>query len=267
MIAGVENVVAPSGYRERNSTAERALTILDMFSDTQLALSAADIAAELGTSRSTAYRYVQSLVTSGFLEESAPAGFRLGMRILELARLARKGYGLASAALPVMKELSDRFNQTVLLTRRVGTSIICVERSEPDNQHVRLSYERGSQLPINAGASALVLLAWLPEPEAYALLSSQPLNRFTANTLVEPSAIVDRLHQIRSDGFAMTVEEVDPDVIGIAAPVFDGDGNVAVGLSIVAMQNRLPSNERKGAVEAVRQASHELSRILDTVAS
>jgi DNA-binding IclR family transcriptional regulator len=256
-----------SGYRERNSTAERALTILEMFSDTQLTLSAADIAAELGTSRSTAYRYVQSLVTSGFLEEAAPAGFRLGIRVLELARLARKGYGIAGAALPVMRELAQRFNQTVLLTRRVGTSIVCLERCEPDNQHVRLSYERGSQLPINAGASALVLLAWLPDSEVRELLGSRPLDRFTPNTLVDPNELIDRLHKIRDDGFAMTLEEVDTEVIGIAAPVFDAAGNVVVGLSLVAIQSRFPASERDVVVLAVRNSSAQLGRIFETISS
>lgn len=93
---------AASQYRERNSTADRALDILGLFCDTRLCLSAQEVAQALGTARSTAYRYVQSLVGAGFLEEAPAGGFRLGPRVLELGRLARRSYGLSDVALPII---------------------------------------------------------------------------------------------------------------------------------------------------------------------
>src|SRR6185436_14135473 len=109
-----------SNYRERNSTADRALDILMMFTDAQLVISGNDVAERLGVARSTAYRYLQSLVNSRFLEEAPGGGFRLGLRVLEVARLARRSYGLSEVALPVMTELSEQVEETVLLTRRTA---------------------------------------------------------------------------------------------------------------------------------------------------
>jgi Fic family protein len=59
-----------SGYRERNSTADKALDILGMFTESRPTVGAAEVAEQLQVARSTAYRYVQSLVNSGFLEEA-----------------------------------------------------------------------------------------------------------------------------------------------------------------------------------------------------
>src|ERR1035437_7614259 len=95
-----------SKYRERNSTADRALDILGMFDEHRPTIGAAEVADQLGVARSTAYRYVQSLGQSGFLEEAETGRFRLGRRILELALLARRGLGLAEVARPVMRRLS-----------------------------------------------------------------------------------------------------------------------------------------------------------------
>ena len=92
-----------SGYRERNSTADRALTILQMFSDDKLVVPATEVAELLGVARSTAYRYLQTLVQAGFLSEDGRGGFRLGMKVLQLSRLARRSYGLASIAVPAMQ--------------------------------------------------------------------------------------------------------------------------------------------------------------------
>ena len=186
-----------SGYRERNSTADRALVILGLFTEDRLQISANDVAEALGSARSTAYRYLQTLVAASFLEEAPGGGFRLGIGVLELARLARRGYGLTAIAQPVMRALADEVGETVLLTRLVDDTVVCIERCEGAKQLVRLSYERGSRLPINAGASALTLLAWLPEKEIRELLGRHGLQRFTERTLTDVDVLVQRLAERR----------------------------------------------------------------------
>ncbi|WP_405728471.1 IclR family transcriptional regulator [Streptomyces sp. NBC_01537] len=247
--------VAPVGqYRERNSTADRALDILGLFSENKLSVSGQEVATALGTARSTAYRYLQSLVGGGFLEEDPGGGFRLGLRVLELARLARRGYGLSEIALPVMRQLCAQVGETVLLTRRAGGAAICVERCEADHP-VRISYERGSVLPANAGASALALLAWLPEQECRELLQGQRLQRFTARTMTDVDAVVERLADIRRDGYCVSRGELDADILGIAAPVRGASGAVVAALSVAALEHRVPDRRLPQVIEAVRNAA------------
>ncbi|KUN58970.1 IclR family transcriptional regulator [Streptomyces canus] len=250
---------APQGqYRERNSTADRALDILGLFSEDKLSLSGQEVATALGTARSTAYRYLQSLVGSGFLEEDPRGGFRLGLRVLELARLARRGYGLSEIALPLMRELCAKVGETVLLTRRAGGSAICVERCEAEHP-VRISYERGSVLPANAGASALALLAWLPEQECRELLEAQRLQRFTARTMTDVDDLMARLAQIRQDGFTVSRGELDADILGIAAPIHGSSGAVVAALSIAALEHRVPDRRLDEVVAAVRRTAELIS--------
>ncbi|MFJ2262215.1 IclR family transcriptional regulator [Streptomyces sp. NPDC087844] len=137
------------GRRGRNATADRALDILLMFDDDRLVLSAADVATRLGVARSTALRYLQSLTGNGFLEEDDGSGFRLGPRVVDLARLARKGVGLSDLARPVMRGLVKRTGMPALLTRRTGGTVVCLERVDAGTS-LRLSCERGEVLAINA---------------------------------------------------------------------------------------------------------------------
>ena len=252
-----------TGYRERNSTTERALMILSMFTEQRLALSAAEVAEELGVARSTAYRYLQSLVGGAYLSEDGRGGFRLGARVVELARLARRGFGVSDAALPVMRSLSDRFQQTVLLTRRAGSSVVCLEREEAAGQFVRLHYERGTLLSLNAGASAQVLLAWLPEDQVRDLVAAAPLERFTDTTITDADAMVERLARIRADGYAVSHGELDSEAVGMAAPVFSRPGEVAAGLSLVFIRSRVSDDAaeqmRRALVEAAREVSEALT--------
>jgi DNA-binding IclR family transcriptional regulator len=248
-----------SGYRERNSTADRALNVLQMFSDDRPEISAVEVAENLGVARSTAYRYLQTLVQSQFLDETGRGSFRLGMRILELARIARQGYGLSELCIPAMRELAGRFHQTVLLTKRMGNVVVCLEREESREQYVRLSYERGTVLSLNAGASALILEAWLPEDQVRELLGSVSLRKFTRNTLTDADAIIGRLAQIRKDGYAITAGEVDPAALGIAAPIFRQDGEVLAGISAVLIQSLVPPALVDEIVEAVIATARALT--------
>jgi DNA-binding IclR family transcriptional regulator len=255
-----------SGYRERNSTADRALDILMMFSETQPVISGTAVAERLGVARSTAYRYLQSLVSTRFLEEAPGGGFRLGLRVLEIARLARRSYGLSEVALPVMTALAEDVHETVLLTRRVGDLVVCVDRAESGARPVRISYERGSTLPINAGASALVLLAWSPPDEARQVLENTQLRAFTPATLTDVDTIMERLDRIREDGYSISRAELDPDVVGIAAPIRDEAGRVVAAVSVAALASRVSRQQEPEIIRRVQDAAREIGDRLAVVA-
>ncbi|TXN29465.1 IclR family transcriptional regulator [Lacisediminihabitans profunda] len=252
----------PSAYRERNSTADRALDILGLFTTERLRVSAADVAAELGVARSTAYRYLVTLGAAGYVEEDPGGGFRLGLKVFELARLARTSYGLSTVALPVLEELSRSTGETALLTRRSGARAVCLEKEEPSGQGMRVSYERGSVMTLNAGASAWVLLAWEDPAVVRALLRAGELPRFTDASVTSESAVEARLAGIRRDGYAISYGELDPDAVGIAAPVRDDQDRVVAGVSIVAMSRRVPASQVKQLVDAVMDASRRISEMV-----
>ncbi|GCD94989.1 IclR family transcriptional regulator [Embleya hyalina] len=247
-----------SGNRGRNSTADRALDILLLFRDDRLALTASQVAGHLGVARSTAYRYLQSLTANGFLEENdGGVGFRLGPRVLDLARLARKGVGLSELARPVMRELALAVGQPVLLTRRTGDSVVCLEREEALHT-LRLSYERGQVFPVNAGAAALTLLAWAPDADIERVLA-RPLPRFTDATITHPDELRVRLAGIRARGYTVARGEFDPDLLGIGAPVHREDGAIVAAVSIAALSHRIPDEQVPHYVTAVRASAAELS--------
>ena len=73
----------------------------------------------------------------------------------------------------------------------------------------RISYECGQVLPTNAGASAYVLLAWLPDSAVQEVLRSVKLEAFTERTLTDRKSILARLAETRERGFAVSRGELD----------------------------------------------------------
>lgn len=244
-------------YRERNSTAERALDILLLFTAEENALSGAEIAARLGVARSTAYRYLQSLIARSFIEEEG-GRYKLGPQVFELARIARGGIGLVEAARSTMVALAEETHHTVLLTRRSGSVVVCLDAVE-SSRPVRISYAVGHVMPLNAGAAAEALLAWEDPRVVEDLLANTELRRFTDRTLTDPAVVTDRLRRIRAHGIAVSRGELDDDVVGVAAPIFDASGQVRAAVSIAAVSSRYQSKRAAEYEASVKRAASTIS--------
>ena len=74
---------------------ERGLSILGCFTPQRSVLGIAEIADDLGMSRSTTHRYVITLVALGFLEQGASRKYRLGLRVTDLGMSALNSTGFA----------------------------------------------------------------------------------------------------------------------------------------------------------------------------
>lgn len=257
----------PGSYRERNSTSDRTLDILSLFTDERPRLTASELAARLGTARSTAYRYLQTLTASGLVEDDGGGGFRLGMRIFELARVARKSYGFAEVVGPVLAGLALATGETALLTRRHGASVVCLDKHEAEGRPLRVSYERGSVFAPNAGASALILFAWDDPAELTALLSTVDLPRYTAGTPTSPAEIVATLRPVRDQGYLVSQGTLDQDAVGVAAPVRDAEAAVTAAVSVVAVASRVAPGDIDTLVHEVLRAAAALSEKLTLVAN
>jgi DNA-binding IclR family transcriptional regulator len=254
----LENGTAPG----RNSTADRTIDVLTAFDEEHPAMTAEEISERLGMSRSTTYRYLQSLRASGLIEEGAAGGeFRLGPLILNLAHIARKGIGLSEIALPVMRELTEQTGETSLLVRLSNQHVVCIERVESP-QRMRLSYERGTILPINAGGAAKVLLAYLKPDELDALLKVTPLQRYTDTTITDPDILRKDLATIRAQGYAVSNGELDFWVRGVSAPILNERGQAVASLTTASPAFRLDDAALPRMIQAVQDAANTVSQRL-----
>ena len=259
-MAGVSSrIVGQDERSNRNATSDRTLDVLLAFDIGHPVRSATEVSQIVDMPRSTTYRYLQTLRSYGLIEEHGDRGYRLGTRVLQLARVARSGLGLSEIALPVMRRVSERSGEAVLLTRRSGQSVVCIERVDASPHRIRLTYERGHVLPVHAGASAKVLLAFAEPLEIEQVLETATLTRFTSRTVVDPKRLRKQLAEIRAAGHVVTDGEVDEGVRGIAAPIFDREGRVVAGLSIVGPGYRVDDARVAALVRAVCDGAAEIT--------
>src|ERR1700678_4063582 len=201
---------------------ERGLAILACFTPERPVLGIADIADDLGMSRSTTHRYVITLVALGYLEQGASRKYRLGLKVTDLGMAALNSTGLREHAHEYLEELRQRTSYTTNLAVLDGTEILYVDRVRSFRRGqgaVDLNLHTGSRLPAYATAMGKLLLANLPEKEQRELIAQMKLSKRGPNTITSKKALREELEEIQEAGFAIDDQELAAEIYAIAAPV------------------------------------------------
>ena len=83
-----------------------------------------------------------------------------------------------------------------------------------------------------ANGKVLLAFAALPSPAR--------LERYTEHTITTRDALTAELAQIRRDGFATAVAELEDGLVAVAAPVFGPGGGCVAAVSISGPAYRMP---------------------------
>jgi IclR family pca regulon transcriptional regulator len=210
------------------------LAILGCFTPERPVLGIAEIADELGISRSTTHRYVITLFALGYLEQDSSRRYRLGLGVTDLGMSVLNATGLREHAHPYLQELRRDTSYTVSIAALNGADIVYVDRAPSFRNYVDLGLDTGSRLPAYATAMGKVLLASLPEREQSELLASMKLTQRGPNTITSKNALRVELEQIREEGFAVNDQELAEGVHAIAVPVRAISGKVVAALGLSA---------------------------------
>lgn len=216
---------------------ERGLAILECFAPEMPVLGIADIATQLGMSRSTTHRYVTTLLALGYLQQGARRKYRLGLRVTNLGMSALNETSLREHAHADLAELAHRAGYATSIAVLDGDEVLYVDRVQGFRRRQQVpgpALKAGSRLPAYCTALGKVLLAHLPEHERREILSSLDLKRQGPNTIVSKNTLRDELTQILEEGLAVEDQELVEGRVAIAAPVFDEAGEITAAIDLTA---------------------------------
>jgi IclR family transcriptional regulator, pca regulon regulatory protein len=224
---------------------ECGLAILGVFTPARPLLGISQIAEEVGMSPSTTHRYVITLVALGYLEQGASRKYRLGLRVTDLGMAALNSTDLRSQAQPYLVELRERTSYTVGLGVLDGGDVLYLDcvRSFSHGQEAGLQLGPGSRVPVYCTAVGKLLLANLPGPEQYGVISATRRARRGPNTITSQKALREELLETRLAGFAVSDQEFAAEIFEIAAPVRNDAGEVVAAVNMAAHSSRISLEE------------------------
>jgi DNA-binding IclR family transcriptional regulator len=214
------------------ASSNRLLTILGLFGLDRPVITPEWLMQELGVSRASIYRDLGQLAAVGMLERVAERGYVLGPMVVELDRQIRLGDPLLAAAEELPAWLADETGGAVLLCRFHGRKVMCIHQVRSRNPALSVSYERGRAMPLYRGATSKIILACLPPAPLKQLWLAESRALVEAGLPDDFVQLSKVLRGIREQGYCVTEGEVDPDAVGFAAPLRDGE-QLLGSLSIV----------------------------------
>lgn len=226
-------------------------------------LGVTELSKRLKLHKNNVFRLLATLEARGYIEQNRTnENYRLGIKCLLLGRRYIDHMGLVRQARPILAEVTRRCRESslVAIARRDGA--VPLEAVEPDDRSVRIALPIGQTLPLHCTALGKVHLAFDADEQVRAMLP-ETLERYTANTLVERSALIAQLEAVVQDGYAVDNGEFMEDVSSVAVPIRDYTRTVVGSLAIAGPSYRM-ARERisielgQVVLEAGRELSHRL---------
>jgi DNA-binding IclR family transcriptional regulator len=218
-----------------------------------------EVARSADLPKSTALRFLRTLEEAGWVFRDRAGTYSLGAAIAGMAAQYLAGNPLVAMATPPMRALHAKLDETISLSRRVGMSRVCVLEF-PSTQNLRLVLGLGEQGPLHAGASGILLYAYMPEEERR-LLAEQGFQRYTSRTIVDPEALETEAEKVRRQGWAMTRGQKTEGGLAMAAPIVEpGSRGEVAALGIFGPEIRCSTKrERDKWLKALLETAAEIN--------
>jgi DNA-binding IclR family transcriptional regulator len=215
-------------------SADKALRILSLFDEHHAERGVSELSRLLGVHKSTTSRMLAAMEARGFVARTGER-YRLGPEIVRLGGLALHGLGLTDACRPAMASLAETTGETVNLAVADGGAALNIDQIGAAHL-VGVTDWTGRRLPLAKTANGKVLAA------------------FGAATIDAPSPeLAEQIAQARRVGYAIAVEELEPGLVAVAAPVLDAGGGCVAAISVSGPLYRI------GPARVVELAGHCLT--------
>ncbi|MQA97236.1 MAG: helix-turn-helix domain-containing protein [Streptosporangiales bacterium] len=240
----------------------RALDILRVLGDRPLRVQA--VAAAIGREKSQVSRSLKLLADAGFVERDPETQeYRLGWQLFALARSAGD-QRLVGDAPGVLRRLVLDVGEPAYLSVLQGAAALTVLTEHPARSRSLQARDWvGRSAPLTCTAAGRTLLLGLPDAEVAALAGTygDPLPG-TGRSPRDTAEVLRRLRAERAQGYVTVVEEYEPGLVAVAAPVRDLTGQVTASVNVSAPVFRMSPDGLGPVVTAVRAAADRLSATL-----
>jgi len=197
-----------------NQSVQKAAAILRAAAEHPRGESVSGLARAAGLPRATTLRLIRTLESEGLLVRF-PEHDRvvLGLELQRLARAVDVREVLVEASRRPFEELADMTRETITLTVVEPDGTLAVVKQIDPPHLLKIADWMGRRYPLHASSSGKLLLSTLSDEQLAPMLST-PLERCTEWTITDPNLLRRELDDVRANGFAVIVDELE---LGIAS--------------------------------------------------
>lgn len=241
---------------------QRVFDLLDLVGSSTQPLTLREISVESGIPRSSTYRFLRNLEIRGYLRCDTSGRYHLGLKFLALQQKGEENFELKNIARPYLEELNQVTGETVHLGVRFRNRVLYVDSIESP-QLIRMIAQVGSTIGVYCTALGKVLLMDLDSAEIVEILNADPMLKLTEFTIIKPAEFIEKLDQVKKQGFGLDDRESSLDSRCVGAPIRDRDGKIIGAISVSGPLNRMTGTYLKSTVvPALLKVTSEISKAL-----
>ena len=234
---------------------ERAFGLLELIAGNGGSMTLSSLSRDSGLPTTTLHRLARTLVDLGYLRQEPSRSYALGPRLSLLADASSAM--LRAVAVPHLGHLVDELGETANLAMLDGDRVAYVAQV-PGRHSMRMFTEVGRRVEPHCTAVGKALLAATSsDKDVRAILGRTGLTRHTPRTVVDPDELLEQLHAVRRQGYALDEGEQEVGVRCIAVNV--SGPTLPLAISVSGPAPRMTDELLTLAVPVLRDAAARMA--------
>lgn len=229
--------------------------VMELLCSSDETFSLREIQDRTGIPRSTLHRLLLSLEREEWVyRDGQSEQFRPGIRFFLLHNSNLFHQELIETAAPEMEQLVRETGKTAIMSVLEGSTGLCIHNVEP-SMAVKYVAHRGMSVPVYAGATGKVLLAFCRQERRERILASELPDS------IDRKQLIAQLEEIRKQGYAYSREEWIEHAGDISVPVYDSRGDFVAQLGLAGLAASFDGQEET-LLEKLKRAAEKIGRSL-----
>ena len=236
----------------------------DCFTGNEPVLGNQEIAEKLGMNVSTVHHIVSTLCHEGILIQDSRKKYRLGWKLLEWSNHVMYQQDIYSEAIPIVEDLVRQYNGTVHIGMFDAGEVRFVLKVSAKNS-VPVPTFVGARKPAYCTSTGKILLSF--NPSFIQPTISKGLLQRAPNTITCVKKLKKELDEIREQGYAISNNENELGLYGIAAPIHSYTGQTVAALNMVGPISYMQGEQKQAIIQSVLRTSRQISKELGYISA
>jgi DNA-binding IclR family transcriptional regulator len=214
-----------------SSIVAKCAQVIDILSNARHPLGFKEITETSGMVKSSAHRILSVLLSEELVEyDKSKKVYRLGSRLNAWGRAIWRRLDMQMDPAAELVGLCEYTNMNAALSILDGDSVLYMRTL--NSVPFRFASQPGDRAPLHYTAPGKVFLANMPAHRRELVMAAMRFERMTEFTIQDLERLQSELDAIHERGYALAVQEEHFQVIGMAAPIRDIQGEVTACLSL-----------------------------------
>lgn len=215
----------------------RGLAVLESFDDQHAEMTLADVARRTGLRPATARRSLHTLAALGYVRQINKR-YVLAARVLTLGAAYLRAAHVDEALMPELRRLVAQFGDASSVSVLDGPNILYVAHCS-EQRAARPMAAVGVTYPGYATSMGRVLLSRMPQEAIEMYLAQLRPVKLTEHTETDIGKLRQILGEVRQQGYAVVVDQLDYGVTSLAVPIKDPAGRIVAAVNSSGYSGKL----------------------------